>query len=288
MNRNVSIWIELSFSDLKSSKLLYENGHFRTSYFFFQQATEKANKALALLGGLLSENEMKESIKHDQLKIYRKTVIKQGNQIKSFINVLKLYPEHENNEIIPKSRIENFQQSLLHTVSLIDSFRNYDLTNISTTDLSFILEKLRMLRNLKIDLSQNVEILFKQKFLQIADWIGHFKTPQALKTKMELIEMINNQEQSDKFYNTVVNEFVPLIIDTIFMVSTLLCCAIITIQHSSSTRYPESDVSPEKIYNKCLPIVENQPQFMELLESSLGILKRVNSRGEINIQTDKI
>ncbi len=126
MNENVSIWIDLSLSDLKSSKLLYENGHFRTSYFFFQQATEKANKALALLGGLLSENELKENIKHDQLKIYRKTLVKQENQIKSF---LKLYPDHENNEIIPESKIQNFQQSLLHSVSLIDSFRNYDLTS---------------------------------------------------------------------------------------------------------------------------------------------------------------
>jgi len=288
MNENVSIWIDLSLSDLKSSKLLYENRHFRTSYFFFQQATEKANKALALLGGLLSENELKDNIKHDQLKIYRKTVVKQENQIKSFINVLKLNPEHENNEIIPKSRIENFQQSLLHTVSLIDSFRNYDLTNISTTDLNLILEELRMLKNLKIDLSLNFEILFKQKFLEIADWIGHFKTPQALKTKMELIEMINNQEQSEKFYNIITNEFVPLIIDTIFMVSTLFCCAIITIQHSSSTRYPESDISPEIIYNKCLPIVTNQPHFMELLEASLGVLKKLNKQSDINIQTEQI
>ena len=59
MNKNVSIWIDLSLSDLKSSKLLYDNSQFRTSYFFFQQATEKANKALALLGGLLSETELK-------------------------------------------------------------------------------------------------------------------------------------------------------------------------------------------------------------------------------------
>ncbi len=130
--------------------------------------------------------------------------------------------------------------------------------------------------------------MFKQKFIEIADWIGHFKTPQARKTKMELIEMINNQEQSEKFYNTITNEFVPLIIDTIFMVSTMFSCAIITIQHSSSTRYPENDISPEIIYNSCLPIVENQPYFMDLLKASIDILKRLNKRNEINIQTEQI
>ena len=185
------------------------------------------------------------------------------------------------------NRIDNFQQSLLQTISLIDSFRSCDLTNISTTDLSSILNQLRLLKNLKIDLPQNVEIIFKQKFLEIANWIGHFKTPQALKTKMEIIEMINNQEQSERFFNFITNEFIPLIINAIFMTATLFCCAIITIQHSSSTRYPEDDISPEIIYNKCLPIIENQPHFMELLEASLDVLKKLNTQNN-NIQTEKI
>ena len=80
MYSTIKVWIDLSKSDLNSSKILHENGHYRNSYFLFQQTTEKANKAFALISEILTETELK-TIQHDQTKIYRKAIVKQEKNI---------------------------------------------------------------------------------------------------------------------------------------------------------------------------------------------------------------
>jgi len=275
MNETVKIWTDLSESDLNSARLLYDNGHFRTSYFFFQQATEKANKAFALLSGLLSDKELKD-IQHDQLKIYRKTIVKQESEIKSLIEVLKPYPKITNHELIQKTNFVKYHSSLSEGLSFIDSLRNIDLVNVSTNDLNTIIRELRKLKQTKLKFPKDIKQVFKKQFLEVADWIGHFETQESLKEKNDLINLLDNEEQSKQFYDLMIYQILPMIIEIAFANMTLFFCALITVQHSSMTRYPENNINPETVYNLQLPIVKKQPLFMDLLKNSIIVIKKLN------------
>lgn len=65
----------------------------------FQQTTEKANKAFALISEILTETELK-TIQHDQTKIYRKAIVKQEKNILESIELFKQIEIHKNLELL--------------------------------------------------------------------------------------------------------------------------------------------------------------------------------------------
>ena len=55
---------------------------------------------------------------------------------------------------------------------------------------------------------------------------------------------------------------------------TLKACAILTLQHVTSTRYPQNGQDPNEIYNKKLPVIKKQLLYMNLLEQAIHRLNR--------------
>jgi hypothetical protein len=183
------------------------------------------------LAGLLSDKEFKD-IQHDQLKIYRKTIVKQESEIKSLIQILKPYPKVANHDLLHKTNIAEYPELLSEVVRSIDSLKKYDLINIPTRDLNSILKHLRKIKDLKIKIPKDFEPVFKKHLLGVADWIGHFETQESLDAKTDLIKLINDREQAKQLYDLMINQIYPMMIDIAFTVMTLFFCAIITIQHS--------------------------------------------------------
>lgn len=275
MNETIKIWIELSQSDLNSSRLLYNNNHCRASYFLFQQATEKANKAYALLAGLLSDEELK-SIQHDQIKIYRKIIVKQGEEIKSLNKTLKTHPKIVKHEITKMINSIEYHKLSTNGLRVIDDLRNTDLVNISIANLNSIIQELKKLKEVKLQLPNDTKQALKMRFLAGANWVEDFESQVAVTTKNDLINLLNNTEQFEQLHDLMVNRILPMTKNIIFVHWTLFFCALITVQHSSLARYPDNGINPETIYNKDLPIVKKQAMFMDLLENSLFILNKLN------------
>lgn len=229
------IWIKLAISDLKSSRILYEQRQFRTSYFFFQQATEKANKAFALKFGTATEENLKDA-GHDQFKIDRKYLVKKMDELKNSLDIatdipVKLSIKHER---------------LTNAVKSIDGLRNEDLINISNKDL---LEVYKEIKRFAIPINKRYpqikEIFKKTEESKRAKLIGEFLL-----------------EQTRNIY---------------FIKLTLYACALLTIKHSSLTRYPQDNLNPIKLYNAKLPIIKRQSDFMDLLEEAIGKLNKYNT-----------
>lgn len=130
----IKMWINLSLSDLKSSKLLHEQQQYRTSYFLFQQASEKANKAFALKFGLIKVEKLR-GIGHDQLKIDRSYLTKQLEDIK-----INLKEKKENSSKL----LDKYKKISNHLTSIL-KLNNEDLVNISTIDLNFLYNELNIL-----------------------------------------------------------------------------------------------------------------------------------------------
>lgn len=276
MNGTAKLWIDLARSDLKSSRLLYDNGHYRTSYFFFQQTAEKANKAFAHFVGLLSDKEFKD-IQHDQLKIYRKTIAKQEGEIKRLVQVLEPYPKVANYQILQQTNFRDYQKTLSEGLNVIDSLRSYDLVNIHTQDLNFILGQLNTVKNTKLKIPRNFEDVLKNQMVGVADWIGQFETQEAISAKTEFLEFMDEPDNSKKIYNLILKQILPMVIDLAFVNLTLYFCAIVTVQHSSLTRYPDDNVNPDTVYTKKLPLVKKQKEFMDLLDKALLKLSKINA-----------
>lgn len=276
MNEIAKTWIDIARNDLKSSRLLYDNGHHRTSYFFFQQAAEKANKAFAHFAGLLSDKEFKD-IQHDQLKIYRKTITKQEREIKTLVHALKPYPKVANHQILQQINFTDYQRTLSESISFIDSLRSYDLINIPTMDLNQLLGQLETVKNTKLKIPRDFEAVRKTQMVKVADWIGQFETQDGIDAKTEFLILMDDPDKSKEFYDLIVKQILPLVIDIAFVNLTLYCCAIITVQHSSLTRYPNKNVNPDTVYTKRLPIVKKQNEFMDLLDIALIKLTKINA-----------
>jgi len=275
MNLKAEIWIDLATSDLKSSRLLHDSGHFRTSYFLFQQATEKANKAYALLTDILKEEEL-QKISHDTLKIYRRTTVKQEHEIKTLVKVLEPYPKVSQHKVLSKINFTKYHETLSDGVRFMDGLRKEDLVNIAATDLNDFLRELKKIKATKITLPVNYEKKMEKIMLDVADWIGQFGTDEALKAKMEFSDFISDKQNAKDFYDIMCNKMLPMMIDLSFVHMTLFYCAIITVQHSSLSRYPESRKNPDFIYTKRLPLIQKQKQFMDMLADSLERLKHFN------------
>lgn len=275
MNETVKIWTDISLSDLNSSRLLYENRHYRTSYFLFQQASEKMNKALALLGGEFTEKELR-NFSHDQLRIYKETSLKQDIKINRLLSLFEQHPKISNHKIVEEKKFIGLHNSLKDGVNFITGLKEYDLVNISTKDLNLILKQLTRLKNIQLEIPIDFESAFKTTMLDVADWIGQFGTEKAISDKANLEKLISDEKQSNQLYDLMINSIFPLLIDLVFVNMTLYMCAMITIQHSSLTRYSEENINPDLIYTKRLPIVKKQKEFMDLLNEVILIIKRIN------------
>jgi len=72
--------LEISFEDLKASKILYENKFYPQSVFYFQQSTEKAIKYLGLNANIIDKKDLLSDIGHKTLKIFKKAIKKSFDQ----------------------------------------------------------------------------------------------------------------------------------------------------------------------------------------------------------------
>jgi len=64
--------LEIAKKDLKASKCLYDNGLYPQAVFYLQQSVEKATKTFGILSDFIDENELKDFVGHNPLKIHKK------------------------------------------------------------------------------------------------------------------------------------------------------------------------------------------------------------------------
>jgi HEPN domain-containing protein len=263
-----NLLIEISQSDLEASRVLHSNGLHSQSYFQFQQAVEKANKAWGLFNNIITEDELYK-LQHDQLKIYRKSIVSEEKKIKDLIKTLEPHPKLHTHPFIEEKKFGDYTNSLNEGLRFIDSLRNVDLVEISASDLNVLIRELKKIENTKIKLPRNYSDKLKKEFEKLIDWIGNFNTPQAFQRQKELRVLLYDKDKYQELCD-VLPKILQVMIDSIFIHYTFYFCAIITIQHSSLTRYPDEDkVSPLDIYDSKLPLVKKQQIFMDLFDKAL-------------------
>tara|TARA_R110002012_G_scaffold60459_1_gene158274 strand:+ start:4438 stop:5313 length:876 start_codon:yes stop_codon:yes gene_type:complete len=271
----VNTWLNIAYKDLESAIILHQKGHFRNSYFLFQQASEKANKAAALFSSDFTEKEVEEA-SHNQFKIPRKIMVQKQEKMKAAIGLLELYPIPKDLEPFSNDGFAKYYRSISDGVRVIDSLKNYDLVNFTLEDLDSYLELLKGLKTIEYQFPENSNSTLRSQMQAMAKYIGQFGTEDASKTEKEIMELLADEKKSDIYFQNLMRHYFQIQLDSIFIDYTFYFCALLTIQHSSLTRYPKNGINPESIYINELPIVQKQLDFMELLKEAILRLQKLN------------
>lgn len=255
-------FLEIAETDIKSAILLYTSESYSQSYFLFQQASEKANKSIGLLSDFVSSDELF-NIGHDQFKVYKKAL----NQIKE----KEKFAREKVPELMSQFPSTNYQESL----NTIGNLKNHDLVNLSESEVKNVLEELEDIINIEIPTLPDGFLDKIRTELEPLCAILGFKSEQAI----ELIKSEVGEDGIKLLFSWMIH----------FMKAQMISfyCALITTQHSTSTRYGKDDKSPLEIYSKDLPLVKYQPIFMNYLEQAIKFLKSVEGFDLLNAKDFK-
>jgi HEPN domain-containing protein len=268
INKKVKDWIDLSLDDIQSAKILYRQKKYRASVLFFQQSSEKANKAMAFFHGELTDGDIRK-VSHDQLGIYQKTISKFEKKINQLSKQVDLFPKNEILEYFSARTLGQQAAALDSDTKVIDKLRGSDLQNISLRNINAIVKSLHNLKNVQIQVPKNLERDFNAHLLIIVNWLARFENEDAKKAADEFLTFLNDKRNVRQFYNAIIKNVIPKMIDFGIIIMTLFYCALLTHKHFSISRYPDSQINPMSYYKINLPLVKRQLILMEFLENAL-------------------
>lgn len=260
-------WIAIAKNDLKAAKILYESGEFRMSYYCFQQSSEKASKAMALRIGLVKPEELKKEIGHDATKVYEKIVEQLYEGLAAVPDLLNRFnaTEHLLAEELKKGEWQNKTKDFLENLKKL---RKKQLTHITTKELNQYLDII-------YDLEEEVTALLWQPPEDMLDIIDQLQ-PWLQQLHLNIFESLNHMSREKKI--KLVRQLIKLIGEMLFVGVSLYCCAVMTMNHNHTTRYPLKNMTPLKLYSGRFPAVRKQREFMLLLEESMSTLEKISRK----------
>lgn len=270
--------LEIAKMDLQASKVLYENRLYSQAIFYFQQSVEKANKAFALITNQVDEKELPKKIGHEPIKIYEKNIKQQKDKHEQLNQNLKNFPELK--EISTFKNLNNrreFRQFDLYLSYLkeIKQEKN-ELIFMSSWDIRRFLKEIKLT---KINLQKDMLNISKFKITK-RDWMKAEKNFLELYNFALKYNPVYAEEMKDDFKQIDIKKIEEILKNLSVQIHTtssilisLYHLAIITLPHSTITRYPLNGLSPIKIYNKKLSIVKKLPELIEVHDNTLDELK---------------
>lgn len=269
--------LRIAKSDLNASLTLFRGQCYPQAYFSFQQAVEKTSKAFGLTLNIITVEELLQ-VGHDQFKIYRKVIKMSEEKIESHLKTMEPYPAAKNHRVHQDLQIETIPKSADEARRFFDSLRNTDLVNVDEETVDFCINEIQNLE--KHERHPDVlkhETELTNRMMQIADWIGSFETPHALAAKEELIQFFNDKTKKDEFYK-LIGDYMWLIVDFAYIQVTLYFFALLTIQHSSQTRYISADgINPIELYDENLPVISRLPIMCGLMSKVIDRFENINT-----------
>ena len=267
----ITDWLDIARSDIEASKLLYKEGLFAQSYFYFQQACEKSNKAFWMLNGLVTQDGLR-AIGHDQIKPLKSHYQEQMKHIRGISNFEKDGISLTQSPLFSDLDLQGYSKDLAAHIEELGSLKNKDLSKVTTADLDEWSNTIKDLEEAEVSLPDNFLDLIKEKMIANMKLLESFTGDAAENEKKEWLDFIEKtgDEQLMAIFKKVLDDILEL--SSISVI--LYTCTILTVQHSSKTRYPESPhwTNPLDFYQPSLTIVERQMEFLEHLNKALARL----------------
>jgi HEPN domain-containing protein len=270
MERNSSrIWFDIAESDLKAARILYAAENYRASFFMFQQAAEKANKAYGLMSGVVKEADLRKKIGHETIKIFK---LISEEQIKKAVELDQILERVFGSQGKKTFSSKTPEYSFAGHEDFVRNLKSMDLIKIDAKKVNLFIDLIDAVETMDIPLNKPGKMLIRKFMIQIAEWIENTDTSEADYAKKEIRKLVH-ESLTDKKATTFLRDLVRLVLDLNFAGIVLYVSAIITFQHISVTRYPGPGYNPLKLYTKKLAVVREQEYFMGTLQDAISILK---------------
>ena len=258
--------LEIAKTDLKAVEILYENKLYPQSLFYFQQSVEKTNKCLAMLTGNLEETELKR-IGHVPTRIVTSQVASEKEKVRKFIEILSKYPKLRKLRMFRNYNFDKYLRELGKSLLQLQKLekKKDEIVFIPKRQLQFIITYLEKERKTKLKPITKFKIMkIKKIILQDLASIRELN-PAKIDTERQRVEEIDSTDLVN-----IMKEIQKFLIHFIPTYVSLVYLAIVTLPHSSCTRYPENVIIPNKFYVAKLPIIELLPKFMRIQSACLG------------------
>lgn len=262
--------IEIALRDLKAASILYDNKLFAQSYFLFQQASEKSNKALGVSTELIDEKAAKK-LSHDQLEIHKISANSHLLEIEKFIFKLTENPEIQKHKLLNKIDLKSSEKSIIKGLEDLKLLQKLESLNFSRYDYKYFIDTLKELYEFRLKIDKKTKNELNIEIDKYLDFIDKFAPSHyAIEVKKVFEEgnrvtILQNLEKFAKYQFKL-----------IFIYYTFFFCAVVTSKHSISPRYPNKNTNPLLVYRKSNPIVKFQPIFMEYLFIAIKLFKKMN------------
>ena len=265
----VKQWLDVAKNDLRSSRILYYAGVYNNSYFLFQQAVEKANKTYAFWAEVITEAQF-EDIGHNPLIIYKRTLERKIGETKHLIKALDRFPNAKKNPLLKEMNFHKYYRSLKDSLHILEAMKKEKYDFITEEDIYEFIENTDEFADAEIELPHYSSTEFKENLKNIGDLITAFNPEDSDGSKAEFERLISSKDGIIAFHKLLKLQ-VQLGVSTSFIEYVFVISAFLTVNHVSSTRYIEGDQHPMKIYTKKLPVVDLQPEIMDMFEN--GVLE---------------
>ncbi len=280
-------FLAIAKMDLEASKVLYEKELYPQAVFYFQQSVEKATKAFALITGQkISEKEFINDIRHQAINVFEKSIRDQKNRYEQLKANLNKLPELKETKIFKDFNLErNIRQLDRHLAHIKEVKKDKrDLIYISSWDIRSILKEIESTKKefekekqniSKLKISERASNKKKKELIELYNSLSKYNPVRFEEAKNEL-EKIDLKQLAEKLIKSL-SEPISIIIS---ISMALYYLSIITLPHSSLTRYPLDDFTPVNLYTKKLPIVKKLPELCEVQDNVLNELKLFNKKLE--------
>lgn len=265
-------FLKVAKADVKASRALYDERLHPQSYFYFQQATEKATKAFFLLCDM-TNSKKNFNAGHNLFKLHSKPLSSAGKDNRLALDILKVFPFLQQTTVMKGVNIKKNIKEINTGLNFFGSMDKYDLINISSTDIKKFLAKIKGLKikyhGVKAPKNMNERV---DKFFE--NFIGEIERDNSAVAKY-FADALRKELASIDAGNLIREHFsdwIEAIFETSYAYCVLFFCSYLTVQHSVLSRYPDSKKNPKtpfQIYNKKVPIVKYQPLFLDHLQSAI-------------------
>lgn len=267
--------LKVAKTDIKASKTLYKSRLYAQSYFYFQQATEKATKAVALSLDMSTAKDTF-NMRHNIFKLHRKNILDAKRQNQLAVDVAKALPFMETSGLIETKKLQVQIKSTEQSRVFFDNMKDYDLVNIPARDINHFLKSIEALELKRAKIPADLESKIEGVFMPFIEKLEQHRSKAAQYMAREMRAAL----KSDEFGRFIREHFADVIKTTIhFLYAHAVLCfsGFLTIQHSSKSRYPDTDnpqMNPLAIYTRKLPVVKYQPLFLEHLEKAIKTIEK--------------
>jgi len=260
----VKTWLDIAVDDLKASSLLFESKQYATSFYHFQQASEKGLKAYAFLAKIYRSEKDAYKTSHHPLQVFSKAMREQQTDISSMTNSPIM-------GIIGDDVIESHTQNLnliLDFLPAKDVIYEY-----SSKMLDKMLEAVKGLKAAKMIYPENFKDTFRQKMILFVQSIKEIDLERGMDIEAFYQEGIIDDQLLDESKASL-----QYVMDKSYMIAVLFYSNLISHNHNNYTRYPDLNFNPLKYYSLKKPIVKKLPEFNKHLLTALIRLKELNDR----------